>query len=96
MYCMSFSHMFFTFPDLNKLVKKLDKRSKSNVTNCQLKPRIPSTPSSQGPPDCALRWAVDSVWFQDKENVPASEAVSSVVRGAQKVLDFLSESDSSY
>ena len=77
------------------LVKK---RSMKNVTNCQLKPRVSSTPSSQGPPDEALRWTVDRAWVQDKENISASEpadAVSSVVQGARKVLDFESESDSS-
>ena len=87
-----------TFPDLNKLVTKLDKRSMKNVTNCQLKPRVSSTPLSQGPPDGALTWAVNRAWVQDKENVPASEpadAVSSVVQDARKVLDFESESDSS-
>ena len=68
-----------------------------NVTNCQLKPRVSSTPSSQGPPDGALRWAVDRVWIHDKENISASEpadAVSSVVQDARKVLDLESESDS--
>ena len=68
-----------------------------NVTNCQLKPRVQSTPSSQSPPDGALRWAVNNAWLQDKENTPAShpaEAVSTSVQRAKKVLDFDSDSDS--
>ena len=90
--------MFITTLDLNTLVKKLDKRSLKNATNCQLKPRVPSTPSSQGPLDGALRWALNNAWLQDKENAAASppaEAVSTSVQSARKVLDFQSESDSS-
>ena len=77
---------FYFFIDLNCLVKKLDKRSIKNATNCQLKPQIWSTPSTQGPPDGALRWAVSSSWLEDKENF-----VSNSVPSACKVLDIESD-----
>ena len=77
------------------MVKKLDKRSMKNASNCQLKLRVTSTPSSQGPPDRALRWAVGNAWHQEKENTsPSAQAVSTAVQSARKVLDFESESDS--
>ena len=77
---------FYFFTDLNCLVKKLDKCSIKNATNCQLKPQIRSTPSTQGPPDGALKWAVSSSWLEDKEI-----SVSNSVQSARKVLDFESD-----
>ena len=38
---------FYFFTDFNCLVKKLEKCSLKNATNCQLKPRIRSTSSTQ-------------------------------------------------
>ena len=68
---------------LNKLIQKLDKRSKKCLKNCKTKLRVMSSPSALGHPEGAPEWTVAAGYVvdQDAQNTPSAQQMQTVGYG---------------
>lgn len=67
-------------------MKKLDLRAKKASNNCQIKPRVVSSPSTSTAPDGAPEWAVCDFGPSARENENASQCIN--IGSARRTLDY--------